>query len=55
MLRKTAQVMENTPHMQDIVNGTMPMEKFRFQIMQNYQYLMDYLRTLSTALAKVED
>jgi thiaminase/transcriptional activator TenA len=55
MLRKTAQVMENTPHMQDIVNGTMSMEKFRFQIMQNYQYLMDYLRTWSTALAKCED
>jgi len=55
MLRKTANVMENTPHMQDIVNGTMPMEKFRFQIVQNYQYLMDYLRTWSTALAKCED
>ncbi len=52
MLRKTAKMIEETPHMQDIVEGTMGDERFRFQIMQNYQYLCDYLRTWATALGK---
>ena len=55
MLRKTAKVIAESKHMQDIVKGTMPPERFKFQIMQNYQYLMDYLRTWSTALAKCVD
>jgi thiaminase (transcriptional activator TenA) len=55
MLKKTASVMEQSKHMQDILYGRVPQVRFVFQIKQNYQYLMDYLRTWSTALAKCED
>ena len=41
VIREVCGVIEETPHMQDIVKGTMPYEKFRFQIKQNYQYLTD--------------
>ena len=44
ILRETAAVIEKTDHMQDILHGTMSLERMRFQIKQNYQYLMDYTR-----------
>ena len=52
ILHKTANEIEKTAHMQDIVNGTMSEERFRFQIKQNYQYLLDYTRCWALALAK---
>ena len=52
MIRKTCAVIEKTPHMQDIVNGTMPLEKFRFQIKHNYQYLMEYARCWAVGFSK---
>lgn len=52
MIRKTVEAIENTPHMQDIVNGTMPLERFRFQIKQNYNYLMEYTKCIAVGLSK---
>lgn len=52
ILQKVAKEIEKTPHMQDIVNGTMSKERFRFQIKQNYQYLLDYTRAWALALSK---
>ena len=44
MIRKTCDEIEQTPQMQEILHGTMSLEKFRFQIRHNYQYLLDYTR-----------
>lgn len=52
MIRKTVEVIENTPHMQDILKGTMPLERFRFQIKQNYNYLLEYTRCFAVGLSK---
>lgn len=52
MIRKTCEVIEETPHMQDIVRGTMPLERFRFQIKHNYQYLMEYARCWAVGFSK---
>lgn len=55
MLRKTADVIEKCPHMQDFVNGTLSKEKFAFYMYQDYQYLLDYIKVWATALGKSED
>jgi len=52
MIRKTVEVIENTPHMQDILKGTMPLERFRFQIKQNYNYLLEYTKCFAVGLSK---
>ncbi|MBQ6126770.1 MAG: hypothetical protein IJI77_07130, partial [Erysipelotrichaceae bacterium] len=52
ILHRTAEIIEKTEHMQDIVNGTMSLERFRFQIRQNYQYLLDYTRCWAILLGK---
>lgn len=38
--------------MQDILQGTVPPERFQFQIKQNYQYLMDYTRCWAVGFSK---
>lgn len=52
MIERTAAAIEQTPHMQDILHGTMPEERFRYQIRQNYQYLMDYTRCWAVGLSR---
>lgn len=52
ILKQVAPVIEETPHMQDILHGTMSLERFRFQIKQNYQYLMDYTRCWAVGFSK---
>lgn len=52
ILKKTSMEMEKTPHMQDILNGTVPPERFKFQILQNHQYLLDYVRCWAVGLSK---
>ena len=52
VLHRVAREIEKTAHMQDILHGTMSTERFRFQISQNYQYLLDYTRCWALALAK---
>lgn len=52
IIREVCGVIEQTPHMQDILEGTMPYEKFQFQIKQNYQYLMDYTRCWAVGFSK---
>ena len=51
ILHKTAEIIEESEHMKDIVNGTMSDERFRFQICQNYQYLLDYTRCWALMLS----
>jgi thiaminase/transcriptional activator TenA len=52
IIRRVCHMIEETPHMQDILNGTVPMERFQFQIKQNYQYLMDYTRCWAVGFSK---
>ena len=52
IIKEVCPVIEATPHMQDILNGTMSIERFRFQIKQNYQYLMDYARCWAVGFSK---
>ena len=52
ILKKTSTAMQATPHMQDILNGTVPDERFKFQILQNHQYLLDYVRCWAVGLSK---
>jgi thiaminase/transcriptional activator TenA len=52
MIKKTVAVIEATPHMQDILHGTMPEERFHFQIKQNYNYLMEFARCWAVGLAQ---
>lgn len=52
IIKKVCPIIESTEHMQDILCGTMPIEKFQFQIKQNYQYLMDYTRCWAVAFSK---
>ncbi|MBQ2218252.1 MAG: hypothetical protein II418_04855 [Firmicutes bacterium] len=55
MLRKTAKIIEETPAMQSIVNGTMTMDQLRYYYTQDYAYLLDYTRVWSTALGKCDN
>lgn len=55
---KTMEVVQNEthqPHLQELVAGTLPIEKFRYQIMQNYKYLLEYAKVFALAIAKSPD
>lgn len=52
IIKEVCAVIEQTDHMQDILNGTMSNERFRFQILQNHQYLLDYTRCWAVAFSK---
>lgn len=52
MMKQVCLVIEDTPQMQDILKGTVSLERFQFQIKQNYQYLMDYTRCWAVGLSK---
>ena len=40
------------PFLQEIKNGTLPLEKFRYYLTQDYLYLEGFARTVAQALAK---
>lgn len=52
MIEETCAVIENCEQMQAIFQGTMTDEKFKFQIRQNYQYLMEYTKSWAICVAK---
>ena len=52
MIETTCAAIEATPHMQDILHGTMPLERFRFQITHNYLYLTEYTRCWAVGVSK---
>lgn len=52
MIRTTCAALEQTPQMQEILRGEMPMERFRWQIRQNYQYLLEYTKCWAVGFAK---
>ncbi len=52
VIEKTCEVIEKCDQMQHILNGTMSEEKFKFQIRQNYQYLMEYTKCWSIGFSK---
>lgn len=54
MIRKTCAALEATEQMQEILRGEMPLERFRWQIRQNYQYLMEYTKCWAVGLAKAQ-
>lgn len=55
IIKKTTAVIEQTPHMQDILHGTMPLERFSYQIRQNYQYLLDFTRAWAVGLSRARN
>jgi len=55
IIDRTVDEMIKTEHMQNILHGTMPKEKFQFQIKQNFNYLKDFCRCWSVGLAKCSD
>lgn len=42
------------PFVTEIANGTLPIEKFRFYVMQDYSFLQEFARCLALATAKSE-
>ena len=55
MIKKTCAMLEATPQMQDILRGTMPLERFQWQIKHNYQYLLQYSRCWAIGMSKARD
>ncbi len=43
------------PFLREIKDGTLPPEKFRYYLIQDYLYLEGFARTVATALAKAPD
>ena len=43
------------PFLREIKDGTLPVEKFRYYLTQDYQYLEGFGRTVAMALAKAPD
>ncbi len=43
------------PFVKGIANGTLPVEKFKFFMIQDYLYLLDYARVFSIGAAKTND
>lgn len=54
MIRTTCVALESTPQMQEILHGNMPMERFRWQIQQNYKYLLEYTKCWAVGFAKAQ-
>ncbi|MDO4565853.1 MAG: hypothetical protein Q4B42_00830 [Oscillospiraceae bacterium] len=54
MIKKTCAALEATEQMQEILRGEMPLERFRWQIRQNYQYLMEYTKCWAVGLSKAQ-
>jgi len=55
---KTIEVVEaevRHPHLQELAEGTLDVNKFRFQAKQNYKYLVEYARALAVGMAKCPD
>lgn len=52
ILKRTSQAMQETPHMKDMLNGTIPEERFKFQILQNHQYLLEYVKCWAIGLSR---
>ncbi len=42
-------------YLQELAAGTLPIEKFRYQIKQNYKYLLEYSKVFALAIAKSPD
>ena len=54
MIKTTCVALENTPQMLEILHGEMPMERFRWQIRQNYQYLLEYTKCWAVGFTKAQ-
>ena len=55
MTLKVVEAEVQTPHLREIVAGTLPIEKFKFQARQNYTYLIEYAKAWAVGLAKCPD
>lgn len=52
MIHTTVAALEETPQMQEILRGEMPLERFRWQIRQNYNYLLEYSKCWAVGFSK---
>jgi len=55
MTIRTVEMEAGTPYLKQIVEGTLPIEKFKFQVKQNYNYLIEYTKAWVVGLAKCPD
>ena len=55
MTIKTVEKEIETPYLQGVLKGTLPIENFKFQVKQNYQYLIEYAKAWSVGLAKCQN
>lgn len=55
LVQKTVEANAKTSHLNGIVNGTLPIDKFKFQVRQNYNYLIEYAKSWATGLARCHD
>ena len=47
MTIRTVEMEAETPYLKQVVEGTLPIEKFKFQVKQNYNYLIEYANFIS--------
>jgi len=52
MTIRTVEMEAETPYLKQVVEGTLPIEKFKFQVKQNYNYLIEYAKAWAIGLAK---
>ncbi len=55
MVERTCQALKETKQMQKLLQGTLPLEQFQWQIRQNYRYLLEYARAWAIGLTKASD
>jgi thiaminase/transcriptional activator TenA len=51
---RTVELEVETPYLKQIIEGTLPIEKFKFQVKQNYSYLLEYTKALAVGFAKCQ-
>jgi len=55
MTIKTVEAEIRTPHLMELAAGILPIEKFKFQAKQDYNYLIQYAKAWGVGLAKCDD
>ena len=55
MVLKTVDAEMELPYFKMMLDGTLPMENFRFQCKQNYNYLIEYAKAWAIGFAKCSD
>ena len=55
MITATVDAEMELPYFKQMLDGTLPIENFKFQCKQNYKYLIEYAKAWSVGFAKCPD